>query len=330
MRLVPQGFHKRGSSTPLRAVQGVAIVLAIAALAACTPTQVAPPHATTLPVDPQVPTPTATAESSLSTTFALITDYGNCDEGEQQVAEMVRSWPVRMIATAGDNTQSVTDCAPYAQSVGAYYGSFLSGPDGPRFFPVPGNHDYENEGAGESAYLDYFPQLRAMNDDPRWYKVNSGNVNLFMLDSELSGADMGAQKAWLKSALERARSEEPAFWNMVVFHRPPFSSGPHDPNTEMRPAAGWDYKNWGADLVVSGHQHVWEELLVDGLPYVVAGVGASDIERECPAALVPESKGCTAGWGAVLVSGYTDRLTLEYRAPDGASGAVKAGLTVTR
>ena len=37
--------------------------------------------------------------------------------------------------------------SPYTDSVGRYYGSYVTGPDGPRFFPVPGNHDYTNPGA---------------------------------------------------------------------------------------------------------------------------------------------------------------------------------------
>lgn len=324
---IPVG--RRAAVIRARLTAGVILVGALATLPACTGTS-EPQRPPTIAVDPHVPLPSSTAESSLSTTFALITDYGNCDDGERQVADMVASWPIRMVATAGDNTQGVVNCVPYQQSVGDYYGPFLGGADGARFFPVPGNHDIENAGAGEAAYLNYFRYLVTMSEDPRWYKVNTGNVNLFMLDSELAGDAIQTQKSWLEQALKAARAEEPAFWNVIIVHRPPFSSGPHEPNTAMRPDAGWDYQGWGADLVVSGHQHVWEELRVDGLPYVVAGAGASDIIRGCPATLVAQSKGCFSGDGAVLVSGFTDKLTLEYRTPDGGAGTTKASLTLQR
>jgi hypothetical protein len=253
-------------------------------------------------------------------TWAIVTDFGNCDDGERQVADMVAAWNPEIVATAGDNTQGLVNCIPYTQSVGDYYASFVSGPDGPRMFPVPGNHDYENEGAGESAYLDYFAYLGAFEGGGRWYKAEIGHTNLFMLDSELGTAAMDEQRAWLQQSLTQARDAEPQDWNIVIFHRPVFTSGPHEPNTAMRPAAGWDYRGWGADLVIAGHQHVYEELEVDGLPYLVAGVGASDIARACPAQLVEESDGCVEGYGAILVTESESLLTLDYRAPDGAGG----------
>jgi hypothetical protein len=35
----------------------------------------------------------------------------------------------------------------------------------------------------------------------------------------------------------------------------------------------WPFKAWGADAVLSGFYHVYERLLVDGLPYFVNGSG---------------------------------------------------------
>jgi len=267
-----------------------------------------------------VPKPAVTTDDGGHAEFALITDFGNCDEGERAVAEMVSAWNPQLVATAGDNTQGTTDCAPFAQSVGDYYSSFLVGPDGPAFYPVPGNHDYENPGAGVAAYLDYFAYLGSVADNPLWYEVPVGNVNLFMLDSEASAEQIVEQREWLESALTSARSASAGNWNIVVFHRPPFTSGPHEPNLTMRPESGWDYAAWGADLVISGHQHVYEDLEVDGFPYVVAGVGASDLVRPCPTDLAEGSEGCTEGYGALLVTATDQKLTLDYRAPDGALG----------
>lgn len=285
------------------------------------------------PVDesiPAEPLPTVTADSGGDAEFAIITDFGNCDEGEREVAEMVAAWNPEIVATAGDNTQGTTNCVPFVQSVGDYYSTFLAGPDGPTFFPVPGNHDYENEGAGEAAYLDYFAYLGSFGDNPLWYEVSVGNVNLFMLDSELAAEQLAEQRDWLQSALSASRSEAESTWNVVVFHRPPFTSGPHEPNLQMRPDAGWDYEGWGADLVVSGHQHVYEDLEIDGFPYLVAGVGASDLVRSCPEALTDGSNGCTEGYGALLVRATDQTLTLDYRSPDGGQGTSLRSLELSR
>ena len=37
----------------------------------------------------------------------------------------------------------------------------------------------------------------------------------------------------------------------------------------------WPYKQWGADLVLAGHDHTYERFEIDGLPYVVNGLGGA-------------------------------------------------------
>ncbi|MGW9588129.1 metallophosphoesterase family protein [Microbacterium sp. NPDC055455] len=326
---------KRRLTGPVRRLPGrrragtVGLALLIGLLTVgCVPTPSTPDE------QPQPDTGTLTGQgepgSRAASSWALITDYGNCDEGEQQVAAMVAAWNPAIVATAGDNTQGVAGCVPFAQSVGNYYSAFVSGPDGPRLFPVPGNHDYENEGAGQAAYLDYFAYLGALGGGGLWYQAEIGGANLFMLDSELDDAELERQRSWLQRALTEARLSEPRDWNIVVFHRPVFTSGPHEPNLRMRPEAGWDYAEWGADLVVAGHQHVYEELEVDGLPYLVAGVGASDIARQCPVPLVAESGGCVEGFGALRVTATDSRLVLDYRVPDGGQGRSVEQLELSR
>ncbi|WCM56362.1 metallophosphoesterase family protein [Microbacterium sp. EF45047] len=295
-------------------------MLAVVALAGCGTQSSGQPE--------RDPTPSPTVIDSAS--FAIITDYGNCDSGSRAVADMVMTWSVSLVATAGDNTQGTANCLPFIQSVHDYYGRFLSGPGGPRFFPVPGNHDYDNEGAGIEAYRDYFSYLEPWSGKTTWYQVATGDVHLFMIDSETQGDALEKQRMWLKRALTDVSETHPDHWSIVIFHRPPFTSGPHEANTAMRPQAGWNYGEWGADLIVNGHQHVLEELHVDGLTYLVAGVGASDIARDCPAALDPTSTGCVSGPGALLVTSTPRALTLEYRAPDGGLGTVVRTFEVTR
>ena len=37
----------------------------------------------------------------------------------------------------------------------------------------------------------------------------------------------------------------------------------------------WPFADWGADLVLSGHAHLYERLEVEGLTYVVNGLGGT-------------------------------------------------------
>ncbi|MBK7228175.1 MAG: T9SS type A sorting domain-containing protein [Ignavibacteriales bacterium] len=60
---------------------------------------------------------------------------------------------------------------------------------------------------------------------------------------------------------------------MVTVHHAPYSSGPHGSTLY----AQWPYKLWGADLVLSGHDHDYERLVVDSLTYIVCGTGGHSL-----------------------------------------------------
>lgn len=306
---------------------GAALLLA-GCFAATAPDQAAGDTATTHAyTDP--PVHDSTTGSSV---LALIADYGNCDEGERYVADMVASWKPQAVVTAGDNTHGAEHCTPYTQSVGDYYGAFTDA-GAPRFFPVPGEHDVDDAGAGPGTYLRYFSYLSSPDlggDHPLWYQKTVGHVTLFMLDSEATNAQLTAQRDWLKGALQASRTQHPASWNVVVMHRPPFTSGPHEPNTAMRPERGWDYKAWGADVVVAGHQHVFEDVVSGGLHYVTAGVGASDLVRKCPAELVDDSQLCESGVGAVRLYATKGQLVLEYHESPAGADAIAQTVQLTR
>jgi hypothetical protein len=54
-------------------------------------------------------------------------------------------------------------------------------------------------------------------------------------------------------------------------HYPPYSSGTHGSTDWAR----WPYGEWGADAVLAGHDHTYERLTEDGLPYFVNGLGGN-------------------------------------------------------
>lgn len=254
---------------------------------------------------------TVPTRHSDSTAVGFVTDYGQCDKAERQVASMVTQWETDAVVTSGDNSQGVAGCTPFTESVGEYFGDFIHGPDGPRLFPSTGNHDYEDAGAGLDAYANYFSYLPHNSDDKgRWYSVRVGQVAFFILDSEAPAKDLDTQRVWLQRSLAAAPKD---VWKVVIFHRPPFTSGPHPPLTQMSPSAGWTYREWGADLVLSGHQHYFEDVVVDGMHYVTTGVGGKLLERPCPATRTAGSQTCVDGPGAALIRADSTRLSLEYR-----------------
>ena len=81
----------------------------------------------------------------------------------------------------------------------------------------------------------------------------------------------------------------------------------HGSTTWMR----WPFKDWGADAVLAGHEHNYERLLVDGLPYFVNGVGGGGLYNF--GTPLPESQfRYTGNYGAMLVTASETDLHFEF------------------
>merc|ERR1712086_505977 len=66
-------------------------------------------------------------------------------------------------------------------------------------------------------------------------------------------------------------------YKIVFFHHPPYSTAVHDDEaTWMR----LPYEEWGATLVLSGHQHVYERLERRNLTYIINGLGGHNWRYE--------------------------------------------------
>ena len=77
------------------------------------------------------------------------------------------------------------------------------------------------------------------------------------------------QGTWLKNAL--AASTTP--WQIVYFHHAAYTSTSRGNSTYMQ----WPFAQWGADAVISGHDHDYERLSINGIPYFVDGLGGSSL-----------------------------------------------------
>ena len=304
---------------------GSFIVLLV--LSACQPSQ---PSLPTLPValatqPPASNTPQPTAVPAIQSpdatqapplTFAVIGDYGQSNPDAFQVAEMIDSWHVDFIVTTGDNNYPDGSAATIDDNIGQYYhryignyqGSYNRGSAENRFFPSPGNHDW-NLLHGLDVYLDYF----TLPGNERYYDVVQGPVHLFILDSDTHEPDgvgrSSVQAAWLQAAL--AASDSP--WNIVVCHHPPYSSGHHGSTDWMQ----WPFKEWGADLVLSGHDHLYERLEVDGLTYIINGLGGHAAVYDFPTVLPESQFRYNQMHGAMLVEARPDQLRLDFYSADG-------------
>jgi tartrate-resistant acid phosphatase type 5 len=293
-------------------------------LAACsgapTPTQVPsttplptgsallPPPATGAPTSTDTPAPSATPAPA-GVRIAVIGDFGEGGQAEADVAALVHGWAPDLVITVGDDNYPSGAAETIDAHIGRFYHDYIfpyQGTYGPgasqnRFFPTLGNHDWYTPGA--KPYLDYF----TLPGNGRYYDFVWGPVHFFALDSDENEPDgvgkSSAQAAWLKQAMTASTSR----WNVVYFHHAPYSSGMHGSTTWMR----WPFKDWGADVVLTGHDHTYERLLVDGLPYFVNGVGGGAIYNFVD--ILPESQfRYNANYGAMLVTVTTAQMDFEF------------------
>lgn len=229
-----------------------------------------PPTATLAPPT-QTPIPTPTPPPVVR--FAVIGDYGKAGEREADVANLITSWQPDFIITTGDNNYPNGAAETIDENIGQYYHQYIFpyvGDYGPgakinRFFPTLGNHDWITDRA--QPYFDYF----TLPGNERYYDFTWGMIHFFALDSdsrEPDGVGMSSiQGNWLMGNLANSTS----VWKIVYMHHPPYSSAHHGSIDWMQ----WPFKEWGATIVISGHDHVYERLIIDDFPYIINGVGGS-------------------------------------------------------
>jgi hypothetical protein len=244
----------------------------------------------------------------------VLGDYGTASVDEERVSRLIHEWHPDFIITTGDNNYPSGAADTIDANIGQFFHDFISpyagkygcGARQNRFFPSLGNHDWYTSGA--RPYLDYF----TLPGNERYYDVVFGDVHLFALDSDPSEPDgvlpSSAQGTWLKQTATASR----AAWQVAYMHHPPFSSGPHLSTQYMQ----WPYKAWGIDVVFAGHDHDYERLEVDGLPYVVNGLGGASPYPMSD--LLPTSRQFfSETFGAILVEATATTFNAKFIAIDG-------------
>jgi hypothetical protein len=147
-----------------------------------------------------------------------------------------------------------------------------------RTLPSAGNHEYLTEDA--AGYFRYFGDA-ARSHGHSYYSTKLGGWRLISLDSNIARGNTSPQVRWLKRVL--AASDQKctlAFW-----HHPRFNSGlDHGNNASVTPFWTALYQA-RADLVLNGHEHVYERFARqtpaavhsgDGIREFVVGTGGAE------------------------------------------------------
>lgn len=251
-------------------------------------------------------TVTGDAPPPATVRFAVVGDY-SAGQPAADVATRIAGWNPDFIITTGDNNYPDGEASTIDANIGQYYhryifpytGSYGPGASYNQFFPSLGNHDWVTPSA--QPYLDYF----ALPNNERYYEFAQGPVRLFAVDTDPHEPDgitsTSTQATWLQSRL--AAAGEP--WKLVYGHHPPYSSN------GSTPALQWPYRQWGASAVLSGHIHIYERLFVNGLTYIISGLGGRGIDglgTPHPNSVLRYNQ----NYGALLAEASSGTLTFQF------------------
>lgn len=196
--------------------------------------------------------------------FVAFGDSGTGDQYQRAVYTQMRDVPFDFVVHLGDLAyEKGTRDELAARFFGVYRDTLSSFP----VFPVLGNHD--DASSSGKPYLEAFvlPENSLPGSEERHYSFDWGHAHFVALDTERIDAE---QAAWLDRDLEQSTAR----WNVVLAHRPAFSSGYHGGSSAFRRVFGPVLQKHGVPLVLSGHEHDYERVKAQsGTTYVVSGGG---------------------------------------------------------
>jgi len=131
-------------------------------------------------------------------------------------------------------------------------------------YPAMGNHEMNHQ--------NYFDVLHPPG---RWYSFDRGDAHFISLQVDGYGRYTPGQPQyeWLVSDL--AGTSKP--WKFVFFHIPPYSSGGHGSDLNVRQALCPLFEQYGVTMVFNGHDHDYERSVANGVTYIVTGGGGAPL-----------------------------------------------------
>ncbi len=143
-------------------------------------------------------------------------------------------------------------------------------------FASVGNHDNS-----QRLYFRRFFLRGSHGPNHRYLTQDWGDLRIILLDSEIEIRPGSAQHVFLEKALREGVQQNMLL--IISLHYPPYSSGEHGSNPEVRAVLAPLAKKYGVELILAGHDHNYERThLMDGTTYIVAASGGAPIRRVIP------------------------------------------------
>ncbi len=139
----------------------------------------------------------------------------------------------------------------------------------PLLLPAIGNHD--SMWFGKPNFGLFFSGVGNGSNSPYYFRVDIGDIHFIVLDMEWGiESFLAEQEQWLTQTLAGIN---PADWTIIVEHSEIYSSGDFGTQPDVIAKMGPIFKDGNVDLVISGHEHHYERLIIDGITYVITGTG---------------------------------------------------------
>jgi hypothetical protein len=218
----------------------------------------------------------------------VIGDAGFGDSTTDTLVDMLTAANLDFVIHTGDVVYKIEENPdPPTAWAEKWYDTFAATLKTSPLYPVMGNHDYDPQARWQGSYYYYeaIPPLTPNASTSQYYSVPLGQTQLIFLDTQVFFGQPGRaeQEAWLDERLA-----DPAFTHTIpVFHVAAYTSGRRRDSDAVPVRQTWGPKFAAAKvpLALSGHDHNYERLIVNGQTYVVSGGGSNvlyDMTEEYP------------------------------------------------
>jgi len=216
--------------------------------------------------------------------FIVFGDSGDGGNSQIRLAKVMARRPVSLVLHAGDLNYGRNEFEDFVSNFFTPYQSITRAVP---LYPVLGNHDIEN-GRGK-LFMDIFHL--PLNGPPavppeHCYWFNYGDALFVAVDSNLDKDTLLNDVApWLEHVLKTSSCT----WKFVMFHHSPWAAGGRLANDKVNDALVPAIEAGGADMVFSGHNHLYQRtypmlsgkhIQNSGVVYVTSGAGGKTLQTE--------------------------------------------------